>query len=1576
MQLDRLRSLLITAGNEGGETLKKKRNRRGSMLGPVDAAPVPAVTADDVQGLPIFVDDNDENRLPKRRSKRLRETWCPSTSTSSDQQRGDVQLSSLIESKNMLNESIVMSFAAESGKFSLLSSILARSNDINESANTSFASRRADNVNVSCNTSPIKDVGDDLSAQIEQLQSEVMHLQAELDERSDYAELQTELIAAKEATSALEERVDSLESEKDTIVQQLEVEMGANAEYQKEQAVRLTDLEQRNATLLESFNSSEITCSELQEELSAIKALVQDISLLESDFQAAKDEIDKLNVERIELLSNSSSKDACISSLEEKLDLIVKELASVREEQAKDKAENVILRVTLTETKEELAGLFSEFAEKDAAMESIQQQADSLLAQKKEELAIAGNKLEEMIMSVDRLQDSLSAVTEEKDLLEKQLIDVTNAFTEQYNECTDLRKELEDERTRNVELQDLLENTKGNESEVHVALSKLIEEKNELQQQVNSLQESSASELIQRNEKIDKLSQHIEELSHSISEGSNEIVHLHEQLDITIQNLTEQTSELSHCRDELHQEKVRAEELQTLLNTKESVADETQSILNQLTEERDTLKENLSIVQASVNQLESELLTQREAVASLESALDEANCKSKTVEMEFMEMQEKMHVQLLDAQNECASYANKLATIEFNQTELLTASTSATAAAAVAAAARESMEQRLVEMELLLENTKAEKEVLTKDFKEKEDMLLDLQQQIAAFGEEKTSSTTAMENEIATLREEKKMLSSSISAKDLELQEQTDLIDSLTFKGEEREQLVNNLQQQLEEVKERVSQATEEREQIKTELQSAIKDNETKVAQLIAEKEELEVQLTAECNKNSYNHNSSIRVAELELTQESIDNARKEMERSLSAMHAELGNKEGEISKLLGRVTQLENELQTAKQQIDASHGKELLTDSSEEQTKKRLNQLQTNNNLLLGEKDSLQKQLVEVKAELKTLTNRSSLEIEKLERQINDLSAQKDALEKARGDSRQYEDAINSLKMKNQAIVAELDEAKASVSAILQEKMSLEEELSHRSNDVGNTEVVLSLQHKLDELIEKESSTDALVTKLEEDLHEATTRLKKSYEEKNMYRNEYDNAESKLKLLISERDDLSNELENSLRQINDLTIALEEAEAESISNNNHNNEEELQELQEKLDHAEKSYATLETQLNQITTERDDLKLEMTSLQDSFDNLSNDRDTIIARVTSFEQEVTTMRDRINVLEQENISLQSQVSMSSSSAAEQVEFLRTEMVQLSLSRAELQKKFEETQALVVEYQEKLVNYDKNAAREHELIMKAAELQMNSLQEQMDELTNKYSQSNLLIATLQQSEKDLDQQNNKLRLRILEQEDALAAVENELHELKQDNNSESIELLEEELEKLRKSNHSLEESLRVVQKELVAANEHCETTEKMIESIRVSHEEEIATKETRIAHLEKCKLTKSQMEKIKVLKEEKNKYQDDSKTMKKQLHSLKKAYDELKESIGKESSGPSSDFIVSDLKFQVAELNGQLQQANNVSNSLKEKLKDCSKQLQVLFCTTHYLNHAFLLIHVSIGIRERALLRCCNTREIWC
>ena len=117
-----------------------------------------------------------------------------------------------------------------------------------------------------------------------------------------------------------------------------------------------------------------------------------------------------------------------------------------------------------------------------------------------------------------------------------------------------------------------------------------------------------------------------------------------------------------------------------------------------------------------------------------------------------------------------------------------------------------------------------------------------------------------------------------------------------------------------------------------------------------------------------------------------------------------------------------------------------------------------------------------------------------------------------------------------------------------------------------------------------------------------------------------------------------------------------------------------------------------------------------------------------------------------------------------------------------------------------------------------------------------------------------------------------------------------------------------------------------------------------EDAIEVKDQRIAHLELSKLTQDQMDKIKLLKEEHKKSREDVKTMKKQLSQLKKAYDDLKDSSLAGPSAASSGAIaaahteISSLNTKLQETTTRLESAQVIVKTLKEKIRDCSKQLQ--------------------------------------
>jgi chromosome segregation ATPase len=207
--------------------------------------------------------------------------------------------------------------------------------------------------------------------------------------------------------------------------------------------------------------------------------------------------------------------------------------------------------------------------------------------------------------------------------------------------------------------------------------------------------------------------------------------------------------------------------------------------------------------------------------------------------------------------------------------------------------------------------------------------------------------------------------------------------------------------------------------------------------------------------------------------------------------------------------------------------------------------------------------------------------------------------------------------------------------------------------------------------------------------------------------------------------------------------------------------------------------------------------------------------------------------------------------------------------------------------------------------------------------------------------------------------------MAQLENELDELKQEQAeaiSSAVEESERELVSTKAAAKELTAMLQARNNDLQSMQEHCTAAEEMLTSLRSDMTSQLELKDKRIAHLETSKLTQEQLERIKVMKEERKKFQEDAKVLKKQLARLKAAYDELKEKqlesseAASKATSSSSDFIISDLKFQVVEVTAQLTQSQAISQTLKDKLRDCAKQLQVSILHVIVTNYSYYKLFI--------------------
>jgi chromosome segregation ATPase len=211
------------------------------------------------------------------------------------------------------------------------------------------------------------------------------------------------------------------------------------------------------------------------------------------------------------------------------------------------------------------------------------------------------------------------------------------------------------------------------------------------------------------------------------------------------------------------------------------------------------------------------------------------------------------------------------------------------------------------------------------------------------------------------------------------------------------------------------------------------------------------------------------------------------------------------------------------------------------------------------------------------------------------------------------------------------------------------------------------------------------------------------------------------------------------------------------------------------------------------------------------------------------------------------------------------------------------------------------------------MKAAQAEMDAMRLQLDRSAGQCKAATAEGAACKEREQGLINRCAVLEKSLADKEAYLVDMEEEIEGLKAEGGAGAGAAL----------------AVAVTERDAAVAQVQAAAAE--VKTLRETLEQTVAVKDQRIAHLEASKLTQEQMDKIKLLKEEHKKGREDVKTMKKQLAQLKKAYDELKEKADKADNGPGE-------AGSLAEVSAKLEGALGVVKALKEKLRDCSKQLQ--------------------------------------
>ena len=526
-------------------------------------------------------------------------------------------------------------------------------------------------------------------------------------------------------------------------------------------------------------------------------------------------------------------------------------------------------------------------------------------------------------------------------------------------------------------------------------------------------------------------------------------------------------------------------------------------------------------------------------------------------------------------------------------------------------------------------------------------------------------------------------------------------------------------------------------------------------------------------------------------------------------------------------------------------------------------------------------------------------------------------------------EHAVRSL----EATQAQLEASREAAEFVEAERSAYEESLAAKEERIAVLETEAVLASEL--LVEKEErivSIELALSTADNHGQHFTSEIQNLMDEMEEKQSELTRLHEELRAAIEERDGLMQEVEKSCEQVQDLTEALVESEALHI-------EERDIALQEAEGKAVEALAQKEEQMQQLVNEIELLKAELSTVNESIADDMHERQLVkesseaeiaelVARLEIAAQELTAQQKDLDHMKEERERMNSDRNGS----------VMTEMNALVEGKIEAEARALKAERDSKELQDQLSSYDRNTAEEQEIIMQVAEKEIKQLQANLE------ISSAELAASLGRE--------GSLTARCTELEATVSAREHSLIELENALSSKGAEVdadMEDALRSAEDARDAAISDLKVAERELVKVTESSKCAAVAASAECSALENAIEVKDQRIAHLELSKLTQDQMDKIKLLKEEHKKSKEDVKTMKKQLTQLKKAYDDLKDT---SLSGPaaSNSSVVAAAHMEIASLTAQLHESRtrlesvqNVAKSLKDKIRDCSKQLQV--CRVH-------------------------------
>lgn len=414
-------------------------------------------------------------------------------------------------------------------------------------------------------------------------------------------------------------------------------------------------------------------------------------------------------------------------------------------------------------------------------------------------------------------------------------------------------------------------------------------------------------------------------------------------------------------------------------------------------------------------------------------------------------------------------------------------------------------------------------------------------------------------------------------------------------------------------------------------------------------------------------------------------------------------------------------------------------------------------------------------------------------------------------------------LKANLELINEKLNESEKSNGALSSELENLETKKEKLENSLKEAnEKVIDLEAKASELTKEIGKHSEATEEAEKNLKIEKGKNEEQLEELNKLKTQLETSVKEVETLNQKKDDLENSLsilqkkrqkervvfDNMVWQeatmINcykDL-LGLSDSEKdiylpvlhEKITQDFTRNKSQLEEITKARDESDSQKKELREQLKETNQAKSNLETQLQELTERSEFLQNEKEVNEDVKTELENQIDEKNNEITqkILEIQELKILS--SKTDAEKAEEISILKTNITQLEQEKLDTQKQIEEKDAEIVEF--------KNKVNEYQTRIDNLNIQLKQLQNQIQESEKDIAEKDTEIEKIKFSEKQLNEENNDAKAKIVELKEKIKTDEERLKESKktakksreeiEKNNKALKQQVEEDSKKLNESN----------------------------------------------------------------------------------------------------------------------------------------------------------------------------------------